>query len=87
MADTTIWDYLLLATGSYLALVTLVRMMRRTRDRMVDQLIEQTRQARERQRAAERRTRQRRLMEQLSRDQQKQRRQPEPQTASTQEAA
>ncbi len=54
MANMDVWDWVLLAAGGYVAVSTLVRMMRRRRDQVLGELEAQAHAERERKRQAER---------------------------------
>jgi hypothetical protein len=53
MLNMDVWDWGLLAIGGYVAVTTLVRMMRRRRDEVLAELDAQTQAERERKRQAD----------------------------------
>ena len=53
MPNMDVWDWVLLAVGGYLAITSLVRLMRRRRDEVLAELDVQAHDQRERQRLAD----------------------------------
>jgi hypothetical protein len=53
MPNMDVWDWVILAVGVYLAVTTLVRLMRRRRDEVLAQLDAEAKTQREHQRQAE----------------------------------
>lgn len=67
------WDIALLVAAGYVAVVTLVRLMRARRDTVIDELVAEAEEEQERKKQKERRERRRQLREQLETQQQQQR--------------
>lgn len=59
------WDWALLVTGGYLALVTLVRLMRRRRDAVLEEISVQAAAEKRRQQAEKKKQEQRKMREQI----------------------
>lgn len=68
------WEFALLAASAYVASVTLVRLMRRRRDALLDELTREAEAERQRRRAEERKEKRRRMREEIKQEQARSRR-------------